>query len=389
MENLVIPKDSIITYNISIYIPYLPYDKANKEWIKNLFYERCIGDINYIRFLNKTTEFGENYFSALIYFNYWFQNSITQTIQNHLLSNNCNYRYKFNYDDSEYMIFIKNKKPISEKEINVLKRIENLENRFQEFEFMEKNILELCNNFEEKYNFNLNSYNNNQEQDYIEDFEDNIENPDISKKNSKTIKYLEKEINSIKLEQERMSKYNKEREDFIISIYQEQFQNLRKYIHNLEDKVVESNKSQEIPYLKCSSCKKIIFEETSSKRQPVNPNIICRCSLNKYSSDLYMNYDTNNTNNNSDIIKIEEQLNQLAKYNAISYQVSNLNHNSNSNSNSNIRKIPPPPKTAPPIHKTFIESEFKLRNQATLNIQSSNSSSSNIENYNDFVLRID
>ena len=103
---------------------------------------------------------------------------------------------------------------------------------------MEKNILELCNNFEEKYNFNLNSYNNNQEQDYIEDFDDNIENPDISKKNSKTIKYLEKEINSIKLEQERMSKYNKEREDFIISIYQEQFQNLRKYIHNLEDKVV-------------------------------------------------------------------------------------------------------------------------------------------------------
>ena len=116
MENLVGPNDFIITNNISIYIPYLPYDKANKEWIKNLFYERCIGDINYIRFLNKTSEIGENYFSALIYFNYWFQNSITQTIQNHLLSNNCNYRYKFNYD-SEYMIFIKNKRLINEKDI--------------------------------------------------------------------------------------------------------------------------------------------------------------------------------------------------------------------------------------------------------------------------------
>lgn len=119
--------------NLSVFITRIHRDDANEEYIKRVFYEQEIAHVRRIDFI-KRRDTGEHkrtvYYQAKIYFHYWFKNEIAYNLQQRILNPN-NYGGRVVYADPWYWIVLKNKNPMTEMELCVNERLEDLEYRMK------------------------------------------------------------------------------------------------------------------------------------------------------------------------------------------------------------------------------------------------------------------
>jgi len=92
--------------NISLYIPHI-FSNYNKKDIEDIFENLKIGKINNIDLISKIGKDNKEYNSAYIHFEYWYNNQITQNLQERVL--NPNKEARLVYEDPWYWIVLENK----------------------------------------------------------------------------------------------------------------------------------------------------------------------------------------------------------------------------------------------------------------------------------------
>ena len=92
--------------NISLYIPHI-FSNYNKKDIEEIFENLKIGKINNIDFISKIGKDNKEYNSAYIHFEFWYNNQITQNLQERVL--NPNKEARLIYEDPWYWIILENK----------------------------------------------------------------------------------------------------------------------------------------------------------------------------------------------------------------------------------------------------------------------------------------
>ena len=143
---------SAIDQNLTIYIPYMEKEHANKEYIKNIFKSLDIGIIDYVYFENNT---------AIIYMQKWNNNVTVQNLQEKIKDGHRQARLV--HDDPNYWVLLENKdskkmiieqvaytETLNATMFQMVGQLEQLSNKFEEFEkkYEEANwILKLQDNY--------------------------------------------------------------------------------------------------------------------------------------------------------------------------------------------------------------------------------------------------
>jgi len=110
---------------LSLCIPRVVTEWANKELIINKFQALNIGLINRVDLVEKTSANGSKYYMAFLHFEEWEDNAATRNIQYKILNEENNARLV--YDEPWYWILLKNNNPISDEDAALQERIVHLE----------------------------------------------------------------------------------------------------------------------------------------------------------------------------------------------------------------------------------------------------------------------
>lgn len=95
---------SSINQNMCLYIPYVE-DHITEFQIANTFKTLFIGEVKYVDFIETYNE-GEKYMEAYVYFNFWYENTTVENLQNKLLTNKKETRII--YDEPEFWVIYEN-----------------------------------------------------------------------------------------------------------------------------------------------------------------------------------------------------------------------------------------------------------------------------------------
>jgi len=114
--------------NLSVFITRIHRDDANEDYIKGVFYEQEIAHVRRIDFTKRRDKGGGGhvYYQAKVYFHYWFKNQIAYNLQQRILTPG-NYGGRVVYADPWYWIVLKNTNPMTEMELCVNERLEEME----------------------------------------------------------------------------------------------------------------------------------------------------------------------------------------------------------------------------------------------------------------------
>ena len=110
---------------LSLCIPRVVSEWANKDLIINKFQTLNIGLIERVDFVEKTSANGNKYYMAFLHFEEWEDNTATRNIQYKILNEENSARLV--YDEPWYWILLKNNNPISHEEAALQERIVVLE----------------------------------------------------------------------------------------------------------------------------------------------------------------------------------------------------------------------------------------------------------------------
>ena len=110
---------------LSLCIPRVVSEWANKELIMNKFQSLNIGTINRVDFVEKSSANGIKYYMAFLHFEQWEDNQATRNIQYKILNEDTSARLV--YDEPWYWILLKNNNPISDEEAALQERVTQLE----------------------------------------------------------------------------------------------------------------------------------------------------------------------------------------------------------------------------------------------------------------------
>lgn len=110
---------------LSLCIPRVVSEWANKELIINKFQSLAIGMINRVDFVEKTSATGVKYYMAFLHFEEWEDNYATRNIQYKILNEDNSARLV--YDEPWYWILLKNNNPISDEAADMQERVTLLE----------------------------------------------------------------------------------------------------------------------------------------------------------------------------------------------------------------------------------------------------------------------
>ena len=110
---------------LSLCIPRVVSEWANKDLITNKFQSLNIGTIKRIDFVEKSSANGIKYYMAFLHFEQWEDNPATRNIQHKILNEETGARLV--YDEPWYWILLKNNNPISDEEAALQERITQLE----------------------------------------------------------------------------------------------------------------------------------------------------------------------------------------------------------------------------------------------------------------------
>ena len=115
--------------NLSIFITRIHRDDAYENYIKSVFYEQEIAYVRRIDFI-KRWDGCVVYYQAKIYFHYWFKNQIAYNLQQRILAPG-NYGGRVVYADPWYWIVLKNNNPMTQMELCVNERLEEMEKKMK------------------------------------------------------------------------------------------------------------------------------------------------------------------------------------------------------------------------------------------------------------------
>ena len=110
---------------LSLCIPRVVSEWANKDLIINKFQALNIGVINRVDLVEKTSANGIKYYMAFLHFEEWEDNTATRNIQYKILNEENNARLV--YDEPWYWILLKNNNPISDEDAALQERVVHLE----------------------------------------------------------------------------------------------------------------------------------------------------------------------------------------------------------------------------------------------------------------------
>ena len=110
---------------LSLCIPRVVTEWANKELIINKFQALNIGHINRVDLVEKISANGIKYYMAFLHFEEWEDNAATRNIQYKIQNEENNARLV--YDEPWYWILLKNNNPISDEDAVLQERIVHLE----------------------------------------------------------------------------------------------------------------------------------------------------------------------------------------------------------------------------------------------------------------------
>jgi len=110
---------------LSLCIPRVVSEWANKDLITNKFQSLNIGTIKRVDFVEKSSANGIKYYMAFLHFEQWEDNQATRNIQNKILNEETSARLV--YDEPWYWILLKNNNPISDEEAALQERVTQLE----------------------------------------------------------------------------------------------------------------------------------------------------------------------------------------------------------------------------------------------------------------------
>jgi hypothetical protein len=114
--------------NLSVFITRIHRDDANEDYIKQVFYDQEIAHVRRIDFIKRRDKSadGHVYYQAKVYFHYWFKNQVAYNLQQRILTPG-NYGGRVVYADPWYWIVLKNCNPMTEMELCVNERLEEME----------------------------------------------------------------------------------------------------------------------------------------------------------------------------------------------------------------------------------------------------------------------
>tara|TARA_Y100001935_G_scaffold233272_1_gene215559 strand:+ start:762 stop:1520 length:759 start_codon:yes stop_codon:yes gene_type:complete len=110
---------------LSLCIPRVVSEWANKDLITNKFQSLNIGTIKRVDFVEKSSANGIKYYMAFLHFEQWEDNQATRNIQNKIMNEETSARLV--YDEPWYWILLKNNNPISDEEAALQERVTHLE----------------------------------------------------------------------------------------------------------------------------------------------------------------------------------------------------------------------------------------------------------------------
>ena len=110
---------------LSLCIPRVVSEWANKDLIINKFQALNIGVIDRVDLVEKTSANGIKYYMAFLHFEEWEDNAATRNIQYKILNEENNARLV--YDEPWYWILLKNNNPISDEDAALQERVVQLE----------------------------------------------------------------------------------------------------------------------------------------------------------------------------------------------------------------------------------------------------------------------
>ena len=118
--------------NLSVFITRIHRDDANEDYIKRVFYDQEIAHVRRIDFTKRRDKGsdGHVYYQAKVYFHYWFKNQIAYNLQQRILTPG-NYGGRVVYADPWYWIVLKNTNPMTEMELCVNERLEEMEKKMK------------------------------------------------------------------------------------------------------------------------------------------------------------------------------------------------------------------------------------------------------------------
>ena len=110
---------------LSLCIPRVVSEWANKDLIINKFQALNIGMISRVDLVEKTSANGIKYYMAFLHFEEWEDNAATRNIQYKILNEENNARLV--YDEPWYWILLKNNNPLSDEDAALQERVVQLE----------------------------------------------------------------------------------------------------------------------------------------------------------------------------------------------------------------------------------------------------------------------
>lgn len=121
------PNKTTMTFDnkLSLCIPRVVSEWANKDLIINKFKSLNVGNINRVDLVEKNSANGVKYYMAFLHFESWEDNAATRNIQYRILNEDNNARLI--YDEPWYWILLKNTNPISDEEAALQERVNELE----------------------------------------------------------------------------------------------------------------------------------------------------------------------------------------------------------------------------------------------------------------------
>ena len=145
---------------LSVYIPHVSCEWANTNKITERFNLYEIGLVERVDLVLKPNTGSEPYYHAFVHFDMWHDTPATRNLQERIFDPNRQARLV--YDDPKYWILLKNKNPMTEIEVRMEKRIEELESNSKQMKTVELGHLERIMNLETQV-FGLMNYWNDPE----------------------------------------------------------------------------------------------------------------------------------------------------------------------------------------------------------------------------------
>lgn len=124
-----------MSYNTSIYIPFVHPSVADERQIKHCFMMLLIGEVERVDFVEKSGTNG-NYYMAFVHFKNWFQNTASINLRDKIERGE---EARIVYDEPYYWAVYKNRNPTNTNDTEqkldcAMMMIEDLQNRVWELE---------------------------------------------------------------------------------------------------------------------------------------------------------------------------------------------------------------------------------------------------------------